>query len=93
MREQVSALTMEFLTWVASGTRTYVEAMESWRTGCPRSSVWEDAVLAGLVRVEGEATFSECRVTLTPRGRDVLDRNARSRNDISSPSPSLEQDC
>ncbi len=45
------ASTIELLAWVSSRRRTYAEAMDAWRTHCPRLTVWEDAVLAGLVRV------------------------------------------
>jgi hypothetical protein len=45
------APTLELLAWVSSSPRTYAEAMDAWRTHCPRRTVWEDAVLAGLVRV------------------------------------------
>jgi hypothetical protein len=42
--------------------------MEAWRTHCPRLSIWDDAVIAGLVRVAGG------RVLLTARGQGLLDR-------------------
>jgi hypothetical protein len=45
------APTLELLAWVSSHPRTYAEAMDACRTHCPRLTVWEDAVLAGLVRV------------------------------------------
>jgi hypothetical protein len=35
--------------------------------------IWEDAVSAGLVRVEGEGRMRERVVGLTPRGRKLLD--------------------
>ena len=42
--------------------------MEAWRTSCPRLSVWEDALLAGLVCVRGS------QVSLTDAGRQALGR-------------------
>ena len=39
----VEALTLDLLEWLASGERTYEEAMEAWRTSCPKLPVWEDA--------------------------------------------------
>jgi hypothetical protein len=68
MQDTVSASTRELLTWVASRDRTYAEAMEAWRTHCPRLAVWDDAVTDGLVRA------SRGRVVLTPRGRALLDQ-------------------
>ena len=64
----------EFLAWVAARRRTYAEAMEAWRSSCPRFTVWEDALGDGLVRVErGGTTLSEAEVSLTARGRAALD--------------------
>ena len=71
----VSSLTRDFLTWVARRPRAYAEAMEAWRTHCPRFTIWEDALGDGLVRVENGAgtRLSEAKVVLTPRGRAILD--------------------
>ena len=72
-------LTLEFLDWVARRPRTYGEAMEAWRTTCPRLTVWEDAQATGLIRVERSAAARDTIVILTSRGRDALDiRNADS---------------
>jgi hypothetical protein len=64
------APTLELLAWVSSRPRTYAEAMDAWRTHCPRLTVWEDAVLGGLVRVvrgpDGQA------VELTEAGETEL---------------------
>jgi hypothetical protein len=73
MPEQVSLLMLQFLDWVASRPRTYAEAMDAWRTSCPRLSVWEDALLEGLIQLEGGAS-QQALVQLTPRGRAVLDK-------------------
>ena len=73
----VSPLTRDFLAWVARRPRTYAEAMEAWRTSCPRFTVWEDALGDDLVRVErGGTTLSEARVVLTPRGQAALETRA-----------------
>ena len=34
----MSTLTEQFLAWVADRPRTYAEAMEAWRSTCPRLS-------------------------------------------------------
>jgi hypothetical protein len=60
---------LEFLAWVAARPRTYGEAMEAWRSNCPRHAVWEDALADGLIEVERVA------VALTPRGRRALGRS------------------
>ena len=71
------ALVLDFLEWLAAGPRPYAEAMEVWRTSCPRLTVWEDAVDEGLVvrrrRPEGAAV-----VELTDPGSERL-REARGR--------------
>ena len=71
----VGALTRQFLAWVAERPRTYAEVMEAWRSTCPRLSVWEDAMIGGLVRLDGG---DRAKVALTPLGRAVLERNIRS---------------
>ena len=72
MAEPVSLLMIQFLDWVASRPRTYAEAIEAWRTSCPRLSVWEDAVIGDLIRVSEPAPGSDTEVVLTPRGQAVL---------------------
>jgi hypothetical protein len=65
----------ELLAWVSSRTRTYAETMEAWRTSCPRHSVWEDALIDGLVRRESNGSTDESIVTLTPDGKALLDKS------------------
>ena len=64
-------LILDFLAWLAPGPRPYGEVMETWRTSCPRLTVWEDAVEAGLVerRRVGDA---EPVIALTSLGRARL---------------------
>ena len=56
---------IQFLAWVADRPRTYAQTMEAWRSTCPRLSVWEDAIIEGLVRIENDAdravTFDAAR--------------------------------
>ena len=50
------------LEWIAVRPRDYAEVMESWRTSCPRLSIWEDACLDGLIDYEpgtGKVILSE----------------------------------
>ena len=70
-------LMVEFLRWVSDRRRTYAEAMEAWRSSCPRLSVWEDVLADGLIRVEGEGRRAEHEVILTPRGQAVLRDNGQ----------------
>ncbi len=72
MPEPASPLMVELLTWVASRPRTYAQTMEAWRSTCPRQTLWEDALLDGLIRVATEGPLPQSEVTLTPRGRAAL---------------------
>lgn len=65
------ASTRELLSWIDARPRTYGEAIEAWKTSCPRLSVWDDALSDGLVRVVRDGDGS--RVAVTPRGRAVLE--------------------
>ena len=60
------SLVLDLLEWLSPGPRPYSEVMDAWRTSCPRLTVWEDAVDAGLVIVRGQA------VCLTGQGREFL---------------------
>jgi hypothetical protein len=67
-----AALTLQFLAWVADGPRTYGEAMDAWRSTCPRLSIWEDAVRDGLVRLENGGAMKSSLVVLTLGGKARL---------------------
>ena len=69
MSDSPSLIMIQFLSWVADRPRSYAETMDAWRTSCPRLSLWEDAVIADLVRLEGEGGRV---VKLTDRGAAVL---------------------
>jgi hypothetical protein len=71
MSDVVDALILDMLEWIAREPRTYGEALEAWRTSCPRLTVWEDAVDRGFVeRIAGSA--GGARVALTASGREFL---------------------
>jgi len=69
---RVAAPTLELLEWVTARTRTYDDVREAWRSNCPRTSVWDDAVTEGLVRIDRQADAGAGAVVLTPRGREAL---------------------
>ncbi len=77
MNDALRLLTVQFLAWVAERPRTYPETMEAWRTSCPRLSVWEDATIEGLVRLEG-GPDRQTLVCLTAAGRQILERQGQS---------------
>ncbi|RAI45020.1 hypothetical protein [Rhodoplanes roseus] len=66
-------LTLQFLGWLAEHPRSYAEVMEAWRTSCPRLSIWEDALIDGLVEIgPGAPSRDTAPVRLTPRGRVMM---------------------
>jgi hypothetical protein len=71
MSDILAPLTIDFLTWLAAESRDYIDVMDAWRTSCPRLTVWEDAIDAGLinrVHVSGQPL----RIELTERGQALL---------------------
>ena len=86
MSDSPSLIMIQFLSWVADRPRSYAQTMEAWRTSCPRLSVWEDAVIANLVRLDegGRA------VKLTERGAAVL-RQVRNQKTTSAPARSARR--
>jgi hypothetical protein len=73
MPEPASLIMLQFLAWVADRPRTYAATMEAWHSTCPRLSVWEDAIIDGLVRIDNEAGRP---VRLTPRGSAILEESS-----------------
>lgn len=71
MNPEIGAPVRQLLEWVALRPRTYEEAMEAWKSRCPRFTVWEDASIEGLVIV------SEGCVILTEQGRAALESSTR----------------
>jgi hypothetical protein len=68
MPDSITApLIVDFLAWLAKAPRSYAEVMETWRTSCPRLTVWEDAVELGYVIRRREAA-GEAVVALTALG-------------------------
>jgi hypothetical protein len=59
--------TLELLTWISTRPRNYAESIETWKSNCPHHAIWDDAVVAGLIRV------SRSEVTITPAGRALVE--------------------
>lgn len=55
MNEIVASLMLDLVEWLERSPRTYAEAIDVWRTSCPRLTVWEDAVDGGLIAIATEA--------------------------------------
>jgi hypothetical protein len=73
MNTEVRALTVQLLEWISAQPRNYRQTMEAWRSTCPRLSIWEDAVIDGLVRVvDNGCAMDESAVVVTERGKAIL---------------------
>ena len=70
------ALVLDLVEWVAAAPRPYAEVIDTWRTSCPRLTVWEDALERGLVARtahDRQGVF----VVATERGEAFLRANGR----------------
>jgi hypothetical protein len=70
MSDVVESLILDLVEWVAGKERTYEEAMNAWRTSCPRLPVWEDANDRGLIAVA--TADGRSLVRATPAGLALL---------------------
>ncbi|MBN8988248.1 MAG: hypothetical protein J0H42_08380 [Rhizobiales bacterium] len=76
MTETTDALVLDLVEWVAREPRPYAEVIETWRTSCPRLTIWEDAVDRGYVArqaVEGLGVH----VAITEGGQKFLREHGR----------------
>jgi hypothetical protein len=77
MTATTDALVLDLVEWIGREPRLYSEVIETWRTSCPRLTVWEDAVDRGYVtrqRVAGQGV----RVAITDSGARFLREHGRS---------------
>jgi hypothetical protein len=76
MSDILAPLTLDFLAWLAAQPRDYTDVMDAWRTSCPRLTVWEDAIDAGLV-TRVHTAGQPVRIELTQRGQALLASGSR----------------
>ena len=76
MAETTDALVLDLVEWIGRGPRLYSEVIETWRTSCPRLTIWEDAVDQGYVTRETIAGAG-ARVTVTAVGEQFLRAHGR----------------
>jgi hypothetical protein len=59
------ALIVQLVEWIGQEPRSYAETIDAWRTSCPRLTVWEDALSAGLIErvpaASGQRRFASRR--------------------------------
>ena len=68
MTQAPESLIRDLVEWVAREPRPYAEAIDAWRTSCPRLTVWEDATDRGLIARRP----SDRTVIATAQGRAFL---------------------
>jgi len=76
MAETINALVLDLVEWIARSPRPYSEVIETWRTSCPRLTIWEDAVEAGYVARESRPGAGPI-VTVTEDGERLLRAHGR----------------
>ena len=72
MTETTDALVLDLVEWIAREPRLYSEVIETWRTSCPRLTIWEDAVDLGYVTRQPGA-----KVAITESGAKFLREHGR----------------
>jgi hypothetical protein len=75
MTETTDALVLDLVEWIGRGPRPYSEVIETWRTSCPRLTIWEDAVDRGYVA--RQPTAGGVRVVITESGAKFLRAHGR----------------
>lgn len=76
MADPSDSLVLDLVEWIAREPRLYSEVIETWRTSCPRLTIWEDAVDRGFVTREAIAGTG-VRVAVTEGGEKFLRDNGR----------------
>ena len=76
MTDPSDPLVLDLVEWVAREPRLYSDVIETWRTSCPRLTIWEDAVDGGYVARETIAGFGLI-VTVTEDGEKLLRAHGR----------------
>ena len=69
-------LVLDFVEWIAREPRLYSEVVATWRTSCPRLTIWEDAADSGYIVRESSAGAGT-RVAITARGEKFLREHGR----------------
>ena len=76
MTETADPLVLDFVEWIAREPRLYAEVVGTWKTSCPRLTIWEDAADKGYVARETVAGTGLV-VTVTEDGAELLRANGR----------------
>lgn len=69
-------LVLDFVEWIARQPRPYSEVVDTWRTSCPRLTIWEDASDSGYVTRDAVGGVGVI-VTVTAAGEQWLRAHGR----------------
>ena len=74
--ETADPLVLDLIEWIARQPRPYAEVIATWRTSCPRLTIFEDAVDGGYV---ARGTLDGCGmiVSVTEDGEKLLRAHGR----------------
>ena len=76
MSETADPLVLDFVEWVAREPRAYAEVIATWKTSCPRLTIWEDAADRGYVARETRAGTGLI-IAVTADGEEFLRAHGR----------------
>ena len=76
MSETADPLVLDFVEWVAREPRAYAEVIATWKTSCPRLTIWEDASERGYVARETLPGIGLI-IAVTPHGEKLLRAHGR----------------
>jgi hypothetical protein len=76
MAETADPLVLDLVEWIAREPRIYSEVIATWRTSCPRLTIWEDALDHGYVSRQTVAGAG-LLVTVTEAGENFLRAHGR----------------
>ena len=75
MTDPSDPLVLDLVEWIAREPRLYSEVIETWRTSCPRLTIWEDAIDRGYVA--RRPTAEGLWVAITEGGAKYLREHGR----------------
>lgn len=76
MNRNADPLVLDFVEWVAREPRAYAEVIATWKTSCPRLTIWEDAADRGYAARETVPGIGMV-IAVTEGGERLLRSNGR----------------
>jgi hypothetical protein len=76
MSETADPLVLDFVEWIAREPRAYADVVATWKTSCPRLTIWEDAADRGFVARETRPGAGLI-IAVTSDGENFLRANGR----------------